>query len=169
MNPSYKNPAADTWYSTISKDLSKFPFRFYCDGTLIEGFPQDLFSVEDRTCTGNKEKETLTLTLKKDKTLYVTVKLTHYFLYGATEWTLWFENRGEEDSPLISGAETLLSFEGSNPVLKGILGDHVNKYRPYCLDVADFPRYFESESSRATHVYFPYFNLEYGIAESCLP
>jgi hypothetical protein len=75
---------------------------------------------------------------------------------------VWFENRGRRDTDILADAETVLRFPGKYPTLKGILGDHGNNYRPYALDVAAQRRSFESNSGRATHVNFPYFDLEYG-------
>ncbi len=79
-----------------------------------------------------------------------------------SEWTIWFENAGETDSPVLSGFESRLTFAGEAPVLRGILGDHENQYRPYVRDLSEGPATFESLSGRPTHVNFPYFNLECG-------
>jgi alpha-galactosidase len=49
---------------------------------------------------------------------------------------------------------------GTNPVLKGILGDHANQYAPYEYDLTKRDVNFTSLKGRATHIYFPYFNLE---------
>ncbi len=163
MNTSYQNKKSDAEYKKILESPALFPFRFNYAGETFSGFPKDSFTLTERkTVTETTDKITTDLTFKKDENLYITARLTHYSFFGVTEWTLWFENRGTTDTSIISDAETVLHFEGKYPMLKGILGDHVNKYRPYSLDVSDGHKYFESNSSRATHVYFPYFNLEYG-------
>ncbi|MBR5110237.1 MAG: alpha-galactosidase [Clostridia bacterium] len=162
MRVSYRNPEADAWFDGILRDPACFPFRFVYDGEPVRGFSQDVFLSSGISRERSADKETAELCFRKDENLYVTLRCTHYFEFGVTEWTVWFENRGKEDTGVLSEAETVLAFPGKYPTLKGILGDHVNAYRPYALDVGAQPRSFESNSGRATHVCFPYFNLEYG-------
>ena len=162
MRVSYRNPEADAWYKSIVKHPADFPFRFTYGGAVLRGFPDGLFTRVSQKTENDGEKETAEICWKKDEALFVSLRCVHYFLYGVTEWTVWFENRGARDTDVVSDAETVLSFPGKYPTLKGILGDHVNSYRPYALDAAAQPRYFESNTGRATHVNFPYFNLEYG-------
>ncbi len=162
MGVSYRNPEADAWYASILRRPASFPFRFVYDGEILQGFPASSFTLVDRKTEKDDGAERTEICWRKDSALSVTLRCAHYFSYGATEWTVWFENRGSEDTGVLSGAETVLSFPGKYPALKGIMGDHVNNYRPYALDVGAQPRYFESNSGRATHVCFPYFDLEYG-------
>ena len=162
MRPSYENLQADAWYESILEKPETFPFQFTLDGETIRGFPGGTFTrvSENREKSGDREQAEICF--QRDENLFVTLRCAHYPLYGVTEWTVWFENRGKQDTGVLSQAEACLSFPGRRPILKGILGDHVNYYRPYALDVEDQPRHFESNSGRATHVNFPYFNLEYG-------
>ena len=162
MPVSFRNPEADAWHEAILKDPALFPFRFCCGGRPIRGFPESEFTRVSKSVRREKDRETAEFLWRRDDALFVTLVCSHYPLYGVTEWTVWFENRGRRDTEVISDAETVLTFPGKYPVLKGILGDHGNKYRPYALDVAAQRRRFESNSGRATHVLFPYFNLEYG-------
>ena len=162
MRISYRNPLADTWYRSILEDPASFPFRFSCGGSTVRGFPSNEFTRLDTRRRQERGRETTEIIWQKDDALFVTVVCAHDPLYGVSEWTVWFENRGQRDTDVLSDAETVLTFPGKYPTLKGILGDHGNQYRPYALDVAAQRRYFESNSGRATHVNFPYFNLEYG-------
>ncbi|MBR3738960.1 MAG: hypothetical protein IKN04_00700, partial [Clostridia bacterium] len=162
MGVSYQNPEADAWFDGILRRPACFPFRFVYGGVPIQGFPESAFSCMGESRERSADKETAEFRFRKDENLCVTLRCAHYFSFGVTEWTVWFENRGQDDTDVLSDAETVLSFPGKHPTLKGILGDHVNAYRPYALDIGAQPRYFESNSGRATHVYFPYFNLEYG-------
>ena len=162
MRVSYRNPQADAWFQGILEDPAAFPFRFTYDGAPVRGFPGGAFTRVSQSMERKGDRRTAEICFQKDENLYVTLKCAHDDDYGVTEWTVWFENRGETDTGVLSDAETVLTFPGQYPALKGILGDHVNAYRPYALDVAAQPRYFESGSGRATHVYFPYFNLECG-------
>ena len=162
MRASYRNPGADEWYENIIQNPSDFPFRFAYDGEPVRGFPRSAFACVRQARERAGEKETAQFCFRKDENLYVTLRCVHYYDYGVTEWTAGFENRGRADTGVLSDAEAVMAFPGAYPTLKGILGDHVNAYRPYALDVGAQPRYFESNSGRATHVYFPYFNLECG-------
>lgn len=162
MKRDYRNPKADLWYKELCQDLSAFPFSFGYGQKRINGFPSELFSVVDETTETVGDKETKVLTLKHNGTLYVKLKISHYYSHGVTEWTVFFENKGEENSLVISSPETKLNFEGKLPVLKGILGDHANKYTPYSIDLQNDIVEYTSTVGRATHYNFPYFNLEYG-------
>ena len=162
MPVSYRDPRADAWYEAILRDPAAFPFRFTYGGRPIQGFPSSMFACTGRTVRREAGRETTQIDLQMDEILSVTLRCSHYEMYGVSEWTVWFENRGQRETDVISDAETVLTFPGKYPTLKGILGDHGNDYRPYALDVAAQPRHFESNSGRATHVNFPYFNLEYG-------
>ena len=168
MHVSYRNAQADAWHEAILENPASFPFRFYYGGRPIRGFPDSEFLCVEKSVRREDEKVRTEITWRKDGALFVTLHCTHYTLYGVTEWTVWFENRGHQDTDVLSDAETVLTFPGKYPTLKGILGDHGNHYRPYALDVAAQPRYFESNSGRATHVCFPYFNLEAGDAGAML-
>ena len=154
----YRNPAADSWYRSATENPETFPFFYSYRDKQYSGF----FGKTVRTDTENTEIETHTLCQKLDDTLTVTLRCRHYPLYGASEWTVWFENPGTENSGILTDVRTELLFQGSYPMLKGILGDLNNHYRPYAMDVTASPVYFESNSGRPTHVRFPYFNLEYG-------
>ena len=162
MRVSYQNPQADAWYEGILRDPASFPFQFCYGGHLLRGFAEDQFTRVAQAIRREEGRETADLTFRKDDALFVTLRCAHYPRYGVSEWTVWMENRGRRDTDVISDAETVLTFPGRYPTLKGILGDHGNQYRPYALDVAAQPRRFESNSGRSTHVLFPYFNLEYG-------
>ena len=91
----------------------------------------------------------------------VIVNTEFYPKFNAFGYTLWFENKGENNSKVITdlmGAD--MAMEGANPVLKGILGDHVNQYRPYEINLNEEEASFKQETGRSTHIVFPYFLLE---------
>ncbi len=162
MKRDYRNSSADAWYQEITDHPAAFPFLFTYDGVPQKGFPAETFALVSREKTERDDTQVTELLFRRDDALFIRLHCAHYPLYGATEWTVWFENRGDRDTGIVSDAQSCLRFEGRYPTLKGILGDHVNRYRPYALDVTAVPRYFESNRGPATHVYFPYFNLEYG-------
>lgn len=162
MQVSYQNPQAAAWHRAVLDNPAAFPFRFSCGGRIIHGFPESEFARVDQSEHREGGRLVTEIVFQKDDCLFVTLRCAFYGEYGISEWTVWFENRGQRDTDVLSDAETVLTFPGKYPVLRGILGDHGNDYRPYVLDVASQPRHFESNSGRATHVNFPYFNLEYG-------
>ncbi len=162
----YQNPASDTQYQAWLADTSRFPFSFTYGGTIYNGFSPDAQIDEQQTHMG--ARETTVRRYKVDAALTVTLKLTHSYDYGVTEWTVYFQNPASENSEVLTEVKSCLHFGGENPVLKGILGDHVNQYRPYTVPLTEMPVHFTSESGRATHVNFPYFNLEHGDGGSML-
>ena len=163
MQDFYRNPAADRWFEDVTRDFSAFPFAFEYDGRTIQGFPPNRLTqtaCEREAVDGDRVR--VRAGWRVDDNLSVTLVALHDRRYGESEWTVYFENTGAEETGLISGARSEMRFEGRYPILTGIMGDHTNWYRPYALDVGDQTRYFESNSGRATHVCFPYFNLQYG-------
>ena len=162
MKRSYVNPAADKYYEALRSDFARFPFSFVYDGVKYEGFSAEHFTLVGEECDTAPEKETRTYTIAFKDELTLRLILTHYFSHGVTEWTVWFENTSDKNSGVIEDLKTELKFEGKYPVLKGILGDHVNQYSPYSIDLQNNMVEFSSDTGRATHINFPYFNLEYG-------
>lgn len=162
MIRNYENPAASEWYKAVLKDLSQLPVSFVYDNKEYRGLGSRYFSVTAMNVRTVRDKETCEITLDFKDGIKITLIMAHCFSHGATEWTLWFENTSGTDSKIIKDIKTVLTFKGERPVLKGILGDHVNKYSPYSIDLSQNYVEFSSDSGRATHINFPYFNLEYG-------
>ena len=160
MPRDYRNARADAWYQEITQQPECFPFGFTYDGVRYEGFGG--LALLARSCETREDKCVTICKWQVDPSLTVSLSCAHYPRHGAVEWTVWFENPADHDSGIIEKAETILQFQGARPVLKGILGDHVNKYRPYSVELNAMPAHFESHTGRATHINFPYFNLEYG-------
>ncbi|MEI6520884.1 MAG: alpha-galactosidase [bacterium] len=149
-------------YDTFIADLSLLPFSFVYDDTAYTGFPAETFQqvVHLQSVKGEKESNLFVL---KTGDFQVTVDTAFYAGYGAYEWTVWFENTGTKNSGVIRNMEAAdIAFTGKNPILKGILGDHENQYRPYARILEEAPVHFRSEKGRPTHIWFPYFNLEHG-------
>ena len=162
MKTKFTNFEADAFYASIVNDPSRLPFEFTYADKHFCGFAPEFFKETERSTTRNGEKETVNCRFVYDECLEITLKLTHYFDYGVTEWTVGFENNGDRDSGILKEIHTTLEFVGERPVLKGIMGDHVNSYSPYTHELSLMPISFSSDSGRATHINFPYFNLEYG-------
>lgn len=162
MKKSYVNPLATEQFYALSEDISKLPFSFVYDGRKYQGFSPKYFTLVSKDTDSSFGKETQIFNFSFLQNICVTLVLTHCSTHGVTEWTVWFENTSDENSGVIEDLKTELTFDGKYPVLKGILGDHVNQYSPYSIDLQNNTVEFSSDSGRATHVNFPYFNLEYG-------
>ncbi|MBR0463043.1 MAG: alpha-galactosidase [Clostridia bacterium] len=164
MNPKdrYTNPAAEEWFRRVTEDFSLFPFAFEYGGRRICGFPaESLTLIERRDEDVDAQRRRVLAAWRAEDGLIVRLDALHDRRFGASEWTVRFENDGPADVALIENPRAVIDIPGGRPVLKGIMGDHVNHYRPYALDVEDMPRYFENNTGRATHVTFPYFNLQH--------
>lgn len=152
----------DEVYQKFLKDLSEFPFSFEYNGEKIQCFSKKDFTLLNNVTTCEEDCETSIFEFDFRNALKIKLKLVHYYDFNVTEWTIWFENNSGRESGIISSLKTELKFNGKDPVLKGIMGDHVNRYRPYSIDLKGKNICYSSDSGRATHVNFPYFNLEYG-------
>ena len=98
-----------------------------------------------------------------DGTLKVSVVRGADETFAEREYTVWFENVSTKPSAELKDVvayEGVLS--GDRPLVRGILGDHDNFYKPYEHDLAKSPLDFENRSGRATHVTFPYFDVVHG-------
>ncbi len=161
MSFNYKYPDSDKNYINLKENPGNIPFYFTYGDTEYNGFGDKNFKLINKTVKTCDNKETVTFEFLLKDVLTVSVILTHYFSHGATEWTVYFENKTDKNTDIISNYYSKIILEGENPVLKGILGDHENQYKPYEYDLSKEDVEFISDTGRATHVYFPYFNIEY--------
>lgn len=162
MKRNYTNPAADLQYRSLMENISDFPFSFVYNGETYRGFGADAFALKEKQCDAADGRETARFVWDFRGELDVILSIVYYPSHGATEWTVAFENPGQKNSGVIEEPKACITFDGKYPTLKGILGDHVNFYRPYAVDLTDNFIEFSSDSGRATHINFPYFNLEHG-------
>lgn len=161
MRTDYRNSHADIAYERLSKNLGLLPFCFTYAGKKYKGFSSEYFCLKDRTVDRVEDKETQKIVLAFSE-LEITVILTHYYSHGVTEWTVWFANDSENDSEILEDLHVEVELVGKYPTLEGIMGDHVNQYRPYSYDLTGQTVEFSSDSGRATHINFPYFDLAHG-------
>lgn len=162
MRKNYVNTDAEKWYRNVQENLAAFPFSFIYDQVKYEGFSEDQFTLIRNENSKDVKKETTDYVMAFAGQLEVTLKTAFYPAYGIAEWTVWFKNVSDQNSKVIEEMETCLEFAGERPLLRGILGDHENFYHPYALELEEMPVTFYTDSGRATHIHFPYFNLEYG-------
>ncbi|MCL2518318.1 MAG: alpha-galactosidase [Oscillospiraceae bacterium] len=158
----YKNPASREIYDGYIGDLGTLPVSFNYNGTVYRGFNGNIFKQLKNTVTVKGEKEENVFVLEYSN-LTIKVNTAYYENYGAYEWTVWFENTGGENTGVIKDLKAAdMVFTGENPVLRGILGDHQNQYKPYEHKLTEGGVSHKSTISKPTHIYFPYYNLENG-------
>lgn len=147
-------------YDRMINDLSNFPVNFVYDDHYFKGFADCFFKEVNREIKSERNGVITTITLVY-KQLQVKVVTGFYNEYDAYDYTIYFKNISDQDSGVIRNFNNIdIDIEGANPVLKGILGDHQNNYRPYEYDLTKKDVNFVSDQGRATHIYFPYFNVE---------
>ena len=117
----YFNPNADRWFEGIIEDLSSFPFSFVYGGELIKGFSPYNFTLIDKTTERIGDKESTTFAFLFKDGITVTLKTVHYYDFGASEWTVWFENTADKNSGVIENLKTELSFEGTDAVVNKLV------------------------------------------------
>ena len=158
----YSNKSAYLRYCSFIENPEKFPISFDYGDTHYEGLKGDGFSlIENKKSTlGEVEKNEFVFLFKN--TLKICVLSAFYHSHGAFEYSLTFENVPDATTENIKNIKTCTRFEGGHPVLKGIYGDLEKYYEPYEFDLSEKDVEFVSKTGRATHIYFPYFNLEYG-------
>lgn len=163
MNSNMSCLGAEQFYDKMISDLAEFPASFSYDKKKYHGFNSQDFYLTNHESSESAEKLTDFLTISGPQELTVTIRTAYWKHFGVSEWTLGFENRGKSDTALLTDVACCdLRFEGGETILRGILGDHDNQYRPYCTPLAEKAVSFESLSGRPTHVYFPYFDLVHG-------
>ena len=161
MKRNYANKKSESAYHRNVRDLSGFPFSFSYGGRRYDGFKRTEMLPVSRCESDGENVITNEFAFDADG-LCVTLHYAFYKSHGASEWFVSFENRGDADSRIIENCECAVGFEGENPVLSGIYGDHDMWYEPYSFDLSERDVHFTSDHGRATHINFPYFDLSYG-------
>ncbi|MBR5308740.1 MAG: alpha-galactosidase [Clostridia bacterium] len=160
MIRNFTNTESDRKYSAMISNPALIPLSFTYGGKRYEGFGGEDFTYASKK---TEEKDGIictSLELLLKGTLKITLTLNHYPSHGATDITMEAENISDGSSEIIEDICFSLKLGGEQPILKGILGDHENFYKPYEYDLTTESVNFTSDSGRATHVYFPYFNFE---------
>ncbi len=148
-------------YNQFLTDLANFPLSFTYGSTKYDGFGKD-FNLDRKTETDKDGKITTDLLLSHvSGDFEVRVSAALWKDYGAYEWTVWMENIKNTNTQQFSNINALDgSFAGTNPVLKGLLGDQRPNYYPYEYNLMKTDVHFQSTTGRATEEYMPYMNLE---------
>ncbi len=168
MKEKYENIKAYEQYRKMLENLQSFPFSFTYRDNVYQGFGAQALKLADKTVSNFQGRESTKIEWILEETLKVTLLCSFYASHGVTEWTVWFENISQGNSGIIENVKSSVLLEGARPVLKGIYGDHEKNYEPYVFELDQQNVHFESNSGRATHICFPYFNLEHGDGGSML-
>ena len=137
------------------------PVSFACGDKVVR--TDESADVLERTCERVPNGIRGRVRVRVDPNLDVRIEMASDDEYGECEYAVWLEDNGQGSSPVVADVNLLdASFAGGAPVLRGILGDHVNQYAPYEHDLSRSDRQFRSDEGRATHGNFPYFDLVHG-------
>ncbi len=167
--PAEKQRAADM-YNAYLADLSTLPVSFKIGDTGYRGLGPD-FTETERTSERNGDMVSTFITLRHTSGLLVTLNMAAYYDYAAFEWTIFFTNGTEENSPIISEVKAAdIYFEGETPTLDGLHGDALNEFtteimnnQPYTTVLEEGKTYdFASRNGRPTDTCFPYYDFTYG-------
>ena len=154
-----ERPLSKIEFYNYLDNLETFPVNFVYGGKYYSGL--DDFNLVRKKQEVINDKEHNVLTFLFDKDIMVTLDANYYNGNDAFDYTLTFENLGQDNTEVFEQVNSMdYKIEGNNPVLKGILGDHENQYKDYATDLTKEDVNFRSDLGRATHIYFPYFNLE---------
>lgn len=151
-------------FRTLMKSMSKFPVSFRVGDTAYNGFGRD-FTEFGRTLENTDTSETTTVRFLYKDSIEIKLICTLYPYHAAYEWTVYFTNIGNENSPAISeinGCNYTLT--AANPHLSGILGDggYDNQANtPYDMNISGMELVINNETGRATYNRFPYFKLKW--------
>ena len=104
-----------------------------------------------------------TVRARVDDTLEVRLECSLDEAWGEVEYVVRFRNPGGGRSGLLEDVVCAdIGFPGACPALRGINGDHGEHYSAYDSDLLRRDCHFMSNSGRATHHVFPYFDLTHG-------
>lgn len=152
---------AEAIFTNWAENPASIPVAFEYDGVRHEGlgdFPLVSTKVSPAACG---KSLVAIFNLAEGLELRAEALLNEEF--GETEYTVWIENRGSSPSKVIRDFKSVvMPFEGSDPMLRGCLGDHRNLYADYQTELRDTTVEFVSSNGRATHIVFPYFDLVHG-------
>ena len=152
---------AERYFHSLFDDPASVPVAFTYGGTRYSGLGG--MKVTERTIAPAAPVRKGRLVCALDDTLTVTLDAAYCAEFGEVEYTLWFANTGKTPSkPLSNVYAYRATVPGTNPRLRGILGDHQNYYAAYDSDLTTEPRVFRSVNGRATHIVFPYFDFVHG-------
>ncbi len=166
--------AAHWMAERLQPDAATLPFSFMVGGKR-SGELLTHWVRSDERCDLDQNRTRQTLTWRDGKSgLEVRCVAAAYADYPAIEWTLYFRNTGQEDTPLLEDIQpldirldsTLFSSERSAPdefILHGTKGDWCNAdaFQPFSETLEpNSSKRFAPYGGRPTNAAFPYYNLQ---------
>ncbi len=119
--------SAAAFYDAMVNAPAAFPSSFVLGGVEYKGFG-DAFAPIARETKNEELKTADTLTFRHTSGLLVELQCALYPQHAAVDWTLWFKNETDADSPRISGLNGCdVVLPGVRARLRGILGDARNE------------------------------------------
>ena len=160
--PNFDYERGQALFEEITSSPGSIPVSFTYGG-------KDYSGLEDATLLSRRVRENrqgreATLVFKLDDAVEARLEARLNHEFGEVEYTLWFENTSSAPSPVLEKIKSVSAvFEGDSAMVRGCLGDHENYFRDYITPLEGAPALeFISGSGRATHEYFPYFDLVHG-------
>ena len=131
-------------FEAWAEDPASLPVAFVYDGQEYAGLAGlEPISKEIRKTPAGK---TLTARFRLDENLEVRAEALLNGEFGETEYTVWFENHGTGPSRVLKDIRSAaITFSGTNPEVRGCLGDHGHLYSDYDLALRDTVVRFASE------------------------
>lgn len=162
---------AEKIFNGYKADLSTLPVSFKIGDKLYSGFGED-FTQIGCTDVSDGAKTSVLITLRHHTSgLTAIIDIATYYDYAAFEWTVYFRNDANVNSPKISQLYAAdMTFEGLNPALNGIYGDAMNETtseimnnQPYKFLLEEGKTVeFAASNGRPTDKNFPYYDFSYG-------
>ena len=154
-------PRGAALFGSWVEDPSSIPVSFVYGDERHDGLGGlDLISA---SCNETASEKILQAVFSLDRDVELKVDALFNKEFGETEYTVWVENKGTSPSKELKDIySAVIPFKGGDAVLRGCLGDHVNKYADYQTPLKDTLVSFVSSNGRATHIVFPYFDLVHG-------
>ena len=110
MKFDYRNPEADSQYLILRDNPGKIPFFFTYAGKEYQGFNDKYFKLINKNTSAKDSREDTVYEFLLDDEFTVTLLLTHYYSHGATEWTIYFENKTDKNTKVIQWKERIALF-----------------------------------------------------------
>ena len=147
-------------YYEILNNPENLPLSFVYEDVYYKGLSPAYFKKVSQT-VANVDGGLKHTTVYRFGDLDVTLISAVYPEYSAYDYTVYFANNSAKNSGVIRYLNAIdAAFNCDGARLKGIYGDYDYQYKPYDFDLSKEDVSFVSTRGRATHTYFPYFNLE---------
>ena len=157
---------SQAWAKPFFSRAVDLPISFVLDDQAIHGIPLAWRSVVNKRRIDNNRTETVFEGADPKTGLQVRVECTEYRDYPVMEWVAWFNNKGQEATPIIRDILALDgTFHGSAPVLYSNNGDFYSE-KGYTPSEKPLGRgaslSFAPNGGRPSDGAFPYYRIMFG-------